>query len=172
MSEMSTLVDVRPVSKGPRPLLWRRTGFFLMLLVVLAGLFGFLGDRVGVVEGNAPEGHHLRLEYAASARPGLDVPFEVTLTNPEGLDPEVTLALTGEYLDIYETQAWYPAASEEKRDGEWLYLTFATEGQPVMVIDFDAYIQPTSRGIHDGEIALVVDGTPVDPLSFRTVLFP
>jgi len=169
---MSTLDPVRPVEKGPRSLVWRRAGFFVLLLFVLAGLFGFLGDRVGVVEGPAPDGHHLSLEFAQTSRPGLDVPFEIRVTRPEGLDPEVTLALTGDYLDLYETQGWYPEPTEQTRDGEWVYLTFATEGQPVMVIDFDAYIQPTAVLPQSGQLALVVDGEPVDPLSFRTVIFP
>ncbi|MCK0114095.1 hypothetical protein MWU75_18285 [Ornithinimicrobium sp. F0845] len=168
----STLDGVRPASAGPRSLLWRRGGFGLLVLFVAAGVFGFLGDREGVVEGPAADGHHLRLEYAESARPGMDVPFEITVTRPEGLDPEVTLALTGEYLDMFETQGWYPEATEMTRDGEWVYLTFATEGQPVMVIDFDAYIQPNALRARSGELAVVVDGEPVDPLSFRTVLFP
>lgn len=144
----------------------------MLALVVLAGLFGFLGDRVGVVERAGPEGHQLRLEYAETSRPGLDVPFEIRLTKPEGLDPEVTLAITGDYLDLYETQGWYPEPTEQTRDGEWVYLTFATEGQPVMVIDFDAYLQPNAVRPRSGQLAVVVDGLPVDPLSFRTFLFP
>ncbi|WP_256838799.1 hypothetical protein [Ornithinimicrobium faecis] len=172
MSKTSTLDGVRPVTAGPRPLLWRRVGFLTLVLVVLAGLFGFLGDRVGVVEGPAGDGQHLRLEYAATSRPGLDVPFEIRVTRPEGLDPEVTLAITGDYLRLYETQGWYPEPSEQTRDGQWVYLTFATEGQPVMVVDYDAYIQPNAVLPRSGQLAVVVDGEPVDPLSFRTFLFP
>lgn len=168
----STLSGVRPASAGPRSLLWRRTGFGLLVLFVAAGVFGFLGDREGVVEAPAADGHRLRLEYAESARPGMDVPFRITLTRPEGLDPEVTLGLTADYLAMYETQGWYPEATEMTRDGEWVYLTFATEGQPEMVIDFDAYIQPNAVLTRSGLLALVVEGEPVDPLSFRTVLFP
>lgn len=172
MAESSTLSDVRPVHRGPRPLIWRRTGSVLLVLFVLAGLCGFLGDRAGVVEGTAADGHHLRLEYAETSRPGVDVPFEIRVTRAEGLDPEITLALSDDYLDLYETQGWYPEPTEQTRDGEWLYLTFATEGQPVLTIDFDAYIQPNAVFPRSGELALVVDGEPADPLSFRTFLFP
>lgn len=143
-----------------------------LLTVVLAGLFGFLGDRVGVVEGPAAAGQHLRLEYAQTSRPGQDVPFRIRLTRPEGLDPEVTLAITGDYLRLYETQGWYPEPSEQTRNGEWLYLTFATQGQPEMVIDYDAYIQPNAVLPRDGQLAVVLEGEPVEPLSFRTFLFP
>lgn len=168
---LSTLDGVRPAEAGPRSLLWRRVGFLLLVLFVAAGLFGFLGDRHGVVEGSSG-GHELRLEFARSARPGLDVPFEITVSRDRGLDAEVTLALTGEYLDMYETQGWYPEATDMTRDGEWVYLTFATEGQPEMVIDFDAYIQPNAVRPRSGQLAVVVDGEPAEPLSFRTVLFP
>lgn len=172
MSDMSTLEDVRPVQAGPRSLRWRTAGCVVLGLVVAAGLFGFLGDRVGVVEGASGQGQQLRLEYAETSRPGLDVPFRITLAQQEGLASEVTLALTADYLQIYETQGWYPEPSEQTRHGQWLYLTFATEGEQELTVDFDAYIQPTATGSHPGKLAVVVDGEPVDPLSFSTLIFP
>ncbi|USQ75041.1 hypothetical protein [Ornithinimicrobium cryptoxanthini] len=171
MSSVSTLEDV-PEAGSRRSLLWRRTGVVALTLLVAGGLLGFFGDRQDVVEGDSGESIHLAVTYPSVSRPGQDVPFEIEVTDPAGLDQEVTLALDADYLDIYETQAWYPAATDETRDGEWLYLTFGTEGRTTMVIGFDAYIQPDQVRGREGRVAVVEDGVPGRPVTFKTTLFP
>jgi hypothetical protein len=171
MPTLSTLQDV-PQAGSRRSLVWRRSAVAVLALLVLGGLVGFFGDRVGVVEGDSGDSIHLRVSYATVTRPGQDVPFEIEVTDPAGLDQEVTLALSADYLDLYETQAWYPAAADETRDGEWLYLTFVTEGRSTMVVGFDAYIQPDQVRGREGRVAVVEDGAPTQPVTFRTTLFP
>lgn len=168
---MSTFHNVQEAGSR-RSLLWRRLGVGALTVLVAAGLFGLLGDQTAVVEARSGDSMHLRVTYASSARPGQDVPFEIEVSDPAGLAPQITLALTADYLDIYETQGWYPATTDETRDDEWLYLTFATQEQPTMTVGFDAYIQPNSVRGRQGQVAVVVDGVPRDPVSFRTQLFP
>lgn len=171
MSTLSTLEDV-PDAGARRSLLWRRAGVVVLTLLVAGGLFGLFGDRVDVAEGDSGESIHLAVTYPSVTRPGQDVPFEIEVTDPAGLDPEVTLAINADYLDIYETQGWYPATTDETRDGEWLYLSFATEGRTSMVIGFDAYIQPDQVRGRDGRVAVVEDGVPAQPVEFKTTLIP
>lgn len=171
MSTVSTLEDV-PEAGSRRSLLGRRVGVVVLTLLVVGGLFGLFGDRLNVAEGDSGDSIHLAVTYPSVTRPGQDVPFEIEVTDSDGLDPEVTLALNADYLDIYETQAWYPAATDETRDGEWLYLTFATEGRTTMVVGFDAYIQPDQVRGRDGRVAVVEDGVPAQPVEFKTTLFP
>ena len=171
MSTSSTLEDV-PEAGSRRSLLWRRAGVVVLSLLVAAGLFGFFGDRLDVAEGDSGDSIHLTVTYPSVTRPGQDVPFEIEVTDPAGLDQEVTLALDADYLDIFETQAWYPAATDETRDGEWLYMTFATEGRTTMVIGFDAYIQPDQVRGREGRVAVVEDDVLGRPVTFKTTLFP
>ena len=56
-------------------------------------------------------GWSVQLEYALVARSGLDVPFTATVRHEGGFGDVVTLALTGDYLDIYETQGFHPEPS-------------------------------------------------------------
>jgi len=39
------------------------------------------------------------------------------VTHPGGLGKEVTLAISGDYLNIFETQGFHPTPSDETRDG-------------------------------------------------------
>ena len=66
----------------------------------------------------------MRLHYAATARAGLDVPFTATVRHEGGLGKEVTLAVTADYLDIFETQGFTPEPSSTSAMADTLYLTF------------------------------------------------
>jgi hypothetical protein len=167
----STLHDVRREGAEPRSVLARRVGTVLLALVVLAGLLGFLGDRNGTAEGNGA-GYTLQLDYAVSSRPGLDVPWHLEISNPEGFSQELTIAVTADYFDLYETQGWHPEPTEQTRDGEWLYLTFAMPDVTTFELSYDAYIQPNRVLPGSGEVAVVVDGERTATVPFRTFLFP
>jgi hypothetical protein len=153
--------------------LWGRRAFLTVLfLVVFAGLLGFLGTRTTTATASG-DGWTLRLEYASIARPGLDVPFTATVRHDGGLGEHVTLALTGDYLDIYETQGFHPDPSSTTRDGTTLLLTFDTppEGD-VFVVSYDAYIQPTSWRGREATLSVVSDGVRRATVHLDTHLFP
>ena len=151
---------------------WSRRAFLTVLLVfVLAGLAGFLGVRTAT-ERDQAAGYTLELRHAATARAGLDVPWEVTVTREGGFDKELTLAVTGDYFDIYETQGFTPEPSTSVRDATTLYLTFDAPDGDVLTVDYDAYIQPSSQLGASGEVAVLDGGVPVVTAPFRTWLVP
>ena len=119
----STLDGLESTAGDVRGLWVRRFFLALLSLVLVAGLLGLLGVRSTTSEG-AADGWTLSLEHAAVARAGLDVPFTATVTHDGGFDEKVTLAVTGDYFDLYETQGFNPVPSETSRDGELFYLTF------------------------------------------------
>jgi hypothetical protein len=116
----------------------------------------------------------VRVHYAATARAGLDVPFVITVGHPAGLGKQVTLAFTGSYFDIFETQAFHPEPSDETRDGHTLYLTFATPPQgDIFVVAYDAYIQPAAQTGRRATVAVVDShGRQVAVVDVRTRLLP
>ena len=118
------------------------------------------------------DGWSLSLEYAAIARAGLDVPWAVTVTRDAGFDGDVTLAVTGDYFDIYETQGFNPEPSDETRDGTTRFLTFAAPAGTTLVVSYDAYIQPSAQLGRSGTVSIVEDGRHLAPVTFRTVLLP
>ncbi|WP_156740793.1 hypothetical protein [Occultella aeris] len=171
MTARSTLEDVHPLDAGPRSVLMRRFGTAALALVLLAALGGFLGDRESTTSAQA-QGYTLTVTSAAAARPGQDVPWRVRVHSPEGFGPELTIAVTAAYLEIYETQGFHPEPSATTRDGEWLYLTFDTPSGTTFVLDYDAYIQPNADVGRSGAVALVLDDARVAEVPIRTVLFP
>ena len=151
---------------------WRRVFMCLLAGVVAAGLAGLLGVRDATAE-SAADGWSLRVQYAATARAGLDVPFTVTVRHDGGFGQQVTLALTGDYLDIYETQGFHPEPSGEMRDGHTLYLTFdAPPEGDTLTVTYDAYIQPAAQAGRSATVAVWVDQHQVAPVDLRTRLLP
>jgi hypothetical protein len=143
-----------------------------LVVFVLVGLSGYLGVHTTTAEADQG-GVHLSLEYASIARSGLDVPWQVTVTEDDGFADTVTLAVTGDYFDIFETQGFHPDPSSSVRNQDTLYLTFDSPGGNTFVVSYDAYIQPASQQGRRGTVAVVdADGTSVAAVDFRTRLLP
>jgi hypothetical protein len=171
MSDDSTLDDVRPVERGPRPTLVRRLLVGLLTVIVVAGAVGLFGVRSSqATASNA--GWTVSVTYAAVARAGLDVPWKVTVRRDGGFTGPITLAVTADYFDIYEEQGLDPAPATETADGERLYWTFDPPPGDELAVDFDAYIQPSSQLGASGEATVLEGGSEVVTVPFRTWLVP
>ena len=168
----STLDGLESTAGDVRGLWGRRFFLVLLSLTLLAGLIGLLGVRSTTSEDSA-DGWTLSLEHAAVARAGLDVPFTATVTHEGGFGEQVTLAVSGDYFDIYETQGFNPVPSETSRDGDLFYLTFDSppEGD-TLVVTYDAYIQPAAQRGKDGTVSVLDQGLPVVTVDFETRLLP
>ena len=167
----SSLADV---DQGPEAkAVWGRRVFVAaLLLLVVAGIAGFLGVRSAST--TATDGdYELTLEYADIARAGIDVPWQVTVTRAGGYDQELILAVTGDYFDIFETQGFAPDPSAATRDADTLYLTFDAPQGEVFTVSYDAYIQPSSQQGRDGSVSVLgPEGQPTATVDFDTWLWP
>lgn len=168
----STLQDVPPVGEGNRYVVGRRVATAAVAVFVLLGLLGVLGSRND--ERSTTQGDWtVTVTYAQVARAGLDVPFQIEVTQAGGLDPQIDLVLDRGYFRIYESQRFFPEPAEESSDAEHLYLTFdAPPTGDTLKISYDAYIQPSSQVGHDGTVAVLVDDVPTATVAFRTTLLP
>lgn len=167
----STLSGIETTGEGSIAA-WSRRGFLIVLaLFVIAGLLGFLGVRTSTAR-TEMAGWSLTVEHATTARTGLDVPWQVTVNHPGGFGQELTLAVTGDYFEIFESQGFDPEPSDETRDGHTLYLTFQAPPGDTFVVAYDAYVQPSAQAGRDGTVAVMVDGEPVAATDFRTRLLP
>ncbi|MCW2784392.1 MAG: hypothetical protein JWP74_909 [Marmoricola sp.] len=155
-------------------LLVRRLVLVLILVAVILDLGGVLGEHTGSVS-RTSGGYTLTLEYPSTGRAGLDARWRVHLSHPGGFGKELTLAVTGDYFDIFESQGFFPEPSAETRDGKVLYMTFDAPTGNTFELDYDAYIQPASQQGHQGHLALLRagDGSPeVVGLDYTTRLVP
>jgi hypothetical protein len=167
----SSLADVEEtVTRGA---VWvRRLYVAALVAMVLGGAAGVFGVRTNTTT-TVNGGYRLSLEHASLARAGMDVPWQVTVSHEGGYGKELTLAVTGDYFDIYETQGFSPEPSATTRDARTLYLTFdAPEGE-VFTLAYDAYIQPSSQRGEDGTVSVLGStGEPVVTVEFETRLWP
>jgi hypothetical protein len=161
------------IDEGTHPVaLWMRRAMLAgMALAVAADLFSLLGVHTSSVSSQR-DGYTLTLHYPSVARAGLDTPWQATVTHPGGFGKQVTLAVTGDYFNIFETQGFHPNPSDETRDGTTLYLTFSAPPGDTFVVDFDAYIQPASQQGRSATLAVIDAGAPVVSVDFRTRLLP
>jgi hypothetical protein len=167
----TTRTDVE-AAEGRGAVWGRRAVLAVLSVFVLVGVTGYLGVHTTTAEATE-DGYHLSLRYASVARGGLDVPWEVTVRQDGGLAETVTLAVTGDYFDIYETQGFTPEPSSSVRNADTVYLTFDSPGGDTFVVSYDAYIQPASQQGRDGTIGVVTsDGRTVASIDFRTRLLP
>jgi len=170
----STLSGVESTAQG-RAAIWSRRGFLLALaLFVGAGLLGLLGVHTTTTS-TEEGGWSVDVKHAAVARAGLDVPWQVTVRHPGGFGKEITLAVTGSYFAMFETQGWRPAPSDETRDGDTYYMTFTAPSGDTFVVSYDAYIQPAAQRGHAGTVAVLdggADAPSVATVDFQTTLLP
>ena len=164
------------LDEGSHPIaLWIRRGMLTaMALVVAAGLAGLLGVHTSSVSSRS-NGYDLTLHYPAVARAGLDTEWQVTVTHPGGFGKQLTLAVSGDYFNIFETQGFHPNPSQETRDGQNLYLTFTAPPGGVFVLDFDTYIQPSSQKGSTATVSVVKNSsftTAVASVHIETRLMP
>jgi hypothetical protein len=171
MSAGGSTVAGLTASPSPTAVWGRRLGIGLLATVVLADLTTVLGvhDTEGTVTGG---GYRLSLTYPSLARAGLDVPWRVTVEHPGGFTQPVRLALTGDYLTIFETQGFHPEPAATTRTADRLILTFDPPDGDTFVLDYDAYVQPAAERGRSGVLQLLVDSRPVASLAFATHLWP
>jgi hypothetical protein len=76
------------------------------------------------------------------------------------------------YFAIYESQRFFPEPSDETRDGDTLYLTFAKPPGDTLTVGYDAYIQPASQRGASATVSVLDDGRPAVSVDVHTTLFP
>jgi hypothetical protein len=173
MSDVRTTTEgVRPASMGPLPHWGRKVGLLFLTIVVVAGALGVFGVHTrSVTRSNA--GWTLTLTYPQVARAGLDVEWRARLHHPGGVHNGVTLAITADYLDIFDGASFIPQPDSETSDGRFVYLRYdSPPGSSDFQVTLDAYIQPASQQGKRAEVIAYVNSAPVARTRIHTWLFP
>jgi|SRR5690625_3251940 len=166
----STLDDVR---EGPprRGETLRRLGLAMLILVLVLGAAGLLGDQ-DRTEGATEGDYTLSLEYPQSSRAGLDVPWQLTITSATGFGDEVVVRVSSEYFASFQYHGMSPEPVTQSSDGTYTYWTFAPPPGQQLVIEVNHTVKPSSWLPTDGQVAILIDGRPVAPIDFTTLVFP
>ncbi len=171
----STLSDVSGIGEEQRAThgLWiRRATVAVLTLIIAAAGSGFLGVR-SATESVHDGGYQVTVTYARIARAGLDVPFTIRVQAPHAITADVVIAISADYFRMYESQGFSPQPSDVSSDEDTVYLTFSPPpGGDVLVVDYDAYIQPAAQRGKSGSIRIQVDGTWRASAAIRTTVIP
>ncbi|MEJ7628270.1 MAG: hypothetical protein WKF54_01625 [Nocardioidaceae bacterium] len=172
----STLEGITARRGGFLSRLASRTFVVLVLLTCIGGATGLLGGHTSTAA-ETRDGYRLTLSYPGTARPGLDTFWELTVEHPGGFNGPITIAVTGTYFDLFETQGFYPTPSDSTRDDTYVYMEFTPPPHgDTFTMMYDAYIQPyvapTNLLAQDATVALVNHDKRVVTVDFATWMFP
>jgi hypothetical protein len=154
---------------------WLRRGFIALLaVVVVLGLAGILGVRSRTVGNTSEDGTtELRVKYAQVARAGLDVPFQISVTKPGGFDGDVTIAVSGDYLDLFDRNGVDPEPSDSTGTPDDVIWRFTRPPGDTLQVSVDMQVQGGRHWGRDGTVAVLDDaGHPVVQVKFKTWLVP
>jgi hypothetical protein len=172
VSDESTFDDVRRARENRTAVFGRRLAVSLLALVVVVGATGFLGVKARTIRASGG-GYAMTLTYPQIARPGLDIPWRLTVHHPGGFSGDITVAVSNRYWDIFEFQGLHPSPSDETATSDFVYLTFSPpQSGDSFSVSLDTYIQPSSQVGRSATTKLIVAGQTMAELHYKTWLVP
>jgi hypothetical protein len=118
-------------------------------------------------------GYELDVRYAAVSRPAVATPFDIEVRRPGGFDGPVTVAVSSDYLSIWDENGLDPAPAKETASPGLLVWEFDPPQGDALAVSFDARIEPAAQQGKRGTVAVLdAGGAPVVSVSFRTRLRP
>lgn len=168
----STVPDEQSFAR-PHVGMWsRRVLVVLLLLLVVAAVSGVLGGHTSTASA-AGGGYQVQVRYAATARGGLQVPFEVELRRQQGFSGPVQLAVSSAYLQALQLGTTLPEPSQSTADGDRVVMTFDPPRGTTLQVSWQAQLDPSTRaGRQHGQVAVLENGTAVATARFSTWVWP
>jgi hypothetical protein len=157
-----------------RGIWWRRLFLGALTLVVVAGLFGFFGVRSRTVSAHSRSAKvTLDVRYAQAARAGLDVPFQIEVHRDGGFDDDVVLAVSSDYLDLFNRNSIDPQPDSETSTGRTIVWRFDSPPTNTFVVTVDMEVQQARHWGRSGTVAVLdSEGHTLAQTSFTTWLAP
>lgn len=143
-----------------------------LCLFLATGLLGLLGVRESMVRAEGG-GYQMEVRYARVTRPGLAVPWSVTVRRPGGFDGPLTVSTTSSYFGLFDENAFEPEPESVTTDAERVIWEFATpeEGDTIR-ISLDTRTGPNVQWGDEAVTAVLEGGQPVAQVEYRTWVLP
>jgi hypothetical protein len=150
----------------------RRVVIAIVAVIVIVGAFGLLGVRKGHLS-QTTGSIRVDVTYPRVARPGLAVPFRMSVT---GLDPATThvieVELSSGYADSFDFNNLTPDPESVARDREVITYEFLVEDSDELEMAFDTRVEPAVQSRRTADLSVTVDDRPVADLTFTTLIAP
>jgi hypothetical protein len=162
----------------------RRRNVLRIGTAVLSGVMALAAlDGVGAVDAVGPDTTTVRarggevsltVRHATVTRPALATPLEITVTRAGGFGgQDVEVAITTDYLLLFDLNGILPAPAEETADGDRQVWTFSPPEGDTLRIVYEARIEPAAQGGRSGRVAVLgAGGQDEVAVSFTTSVRP
>ena len=161
----------------------RRRGvqFGTALMAAVVGLAAL--DGIGAVDAVGPDTAEavdvagdvqLVVRYATVSRPALATPLEIEITQAGGFGgQQVEVAISTDYLLLFDLNGILPAPAEETADAETLHWTFDPPDGDTLRIVYEARVEPAAQAGRSGRVAVLDDrGDELVAVGITTELRP
>ena len=168
---VSTIPEPSGRDRVARARMSRRLGIGILALFLVLGainVFGVRSDKVSASGG----GYELTVTYAAMSRPGLATPWDVEVRHRGGFDGPITIATTGDYLDMFDENGLDPDPSSSTATEELIIWEFEPPSGDTLTVSFDARLEPAVQVGRAGETSVLVDGRSVVQVAYTTRVMP
>lgn len=144
----------------------------VLCLFLLAGVLGVFGVRTATEKATGG-GYEIEVRYARVARPGLSVPWSVTIRRPGGFDGPVVLTTTSAYFDVFDENAFEPEPESVTTDGERVIWQFTPPEQgDTLEVSLDTRVGPNVQWGSSATTEVLENGQPVVEVRYRTWIAP
>jgi hypothetical protein len=174
MAEQSTSTapeDPLDDSSAGRARLWRRGGVAVLAAIVGLSLSGLLGQRTSTVSA-AGGGYQMTVTYPSVVRPGLDVRWNILVSNANGFGKTLSIAISRHYFDIFDLNSLRPDADSSTSTGTSIIYTWDSPPGRVFELALDAYAEYGEHFGLDGFSAVMAQGRPVVTVNYHTRWVP
>jgi len=149
----------------------RRVGIVVIAVLVLLAALGVLGQKTTTRIATG-EGYTLSVTYPSVVRPGLDVRFEIALSNPSGFGKTLTLAFKRHYFDVFDLNSVRPDADNSWSDASTIFYSWSAPPGTSFHFSLDMYAEYGEHFGVDGSTSVVVAGRPVTTVTYHTRVVP
>lgn len=157
-----------------RRLYWVTTAALLAVIAagVLDAFAPVLGVDSGSVSSQTPDGVVLSVDYPELTRPALASPFAIEVTDPEGFDGPIELAVSRPWIEVWDENGFYPTPSAETGDDRWVVWEFDPPEGTTFRFFYDARLEPARQTGVRGVVELREDGLTMTSVEFETEVRP
>ncbi len=160
-----------PKNKLARARAARRVIIAALALFALAGVSGFLGPKTAVATASR-SGYTVVATYPAATRPGLPVRWEYTIRHPGGFDGPVSLAITFDYLHLFDLTNIEPEPTSASSSGGDVVYRFDPPTGDELRVSMDAAAESGFHEVPNTTTRVIVNGSTVVSVDFSTKVVP
>ena len=149
----------------------RRIGIAGIILIVVLASVGVFGQKTNIVTARGG-GYLLSVTYPSVVRPGLDVRFEVTVSNAKGFGKTLTISFKRHYFDIFDLNSARPDADSSWSDASNIYYSWSALPGTSFHFSLDLYAEYGEHLGLDGATSVQNQATQVVTVRYHTRLVP